>query len=112
MTIYDLVKSALLQRKAMVIVRKGSDRYVCPHVIGIKIDKKTGRRKQSCLFYQWDGASETGLGPDGSDLNWRCVPIEQIEDAKIIDGERWHTVEVLPTKVSFCVDEVDAKVWL
>jgi hypothetical protein len=114
MTIYETIKAALLAKKAVVIVRDGVERYVCPHVIGTKYEKKTGRLRQNCLFYQWAGESESGLGPDRSDLNWRCMHIDEIESVKVLEGEPWHTVDVLPTKMSFCVDldKIDAKVWL
>lgn len=114
MSVYNTIRTALLAKKAMVIVRDGVERYVCPHVLGSKYEKKTGNTRQNCLFYQWAGESESGLGPDGSDLNWRCVHVDEIESATILEGERWHTVDVMPTKMSWCVDpdKIDAKVWL
>ncbi len=110
MTIYEIIKAALLARQSLLIIRKAKPRYVCPHVLGTKVEKKTGRSRQNCLFYQWGGESEKGLGPDGSDLNWRCMHVDDIESARVLEGEAWHTVDVLPTEVSFCVDVVDAKV--
>jgi hypothetical protein len=112
MSVYEIIKAALMARHPLLIVRKGKPRYVCAHVLGTKIDNKAGRSRQNCLFYQWAGESEKGLGPDGSSLNWRCMHVDEIESAEILKNEPWHTVKGLPTQVSFCVDVVDAKVWL
>lgn len=110
MTIYEILKEALLARKPVAIIREGTERHVCPHVIGTKHSKE-GTSYANVLLYQFDGYSEKGLGPDGSDKNWRCVAVDGIEKAWVIDGQ-WHTVTNLPTKKSYCVDDIDVQVWL
>src|SRR5205823_1927325 len=109
MSIYETMKHAVLAKKPVVIVREGVEQFVCPHVIGTKYNKKTGELYESTLVYQYGGPSDRGLGPDGSDQNWRCIPLHQIDSVRIVEG-KWHTVSQLPTSRSTCVDNIDAQV--
>jgi hypothetical protein len=76
---------------------------MCPHVIGTK-----GEREQA-LFYQFGGTSGSRpLGPSGSPANWRCIPIEGLQDASVRDG-LWHTASDYSKRQS-CVDRIDVAV--
>ena len=94
MAIYQILKEALLARKPVAIIREGTERHVCPHVIGIK-HSKDGASYANVLLYQFGGYSEKGLGPDGSDKNWRCVAVYGIEKAWIIGSFRYAAPTVL-----------------
>jgi hypothetical protein len=42
------------------------------------------------LCYQYDGESESGLGPIGSAENWRCVVFEKLRRVELVNGS-WKT---------------------
>lgn len=75
---------------------------MCPHVLGTK----NGR--QQSLFYQFAGESSTGLEPDGSGKNWRCIFIDSLQDVATKTGE-WHTAPN-HSRPQSCVDNIDVEV--
>jgi hypothetical protein len=101
--IYHKVRQAILDKRPMEVVYKGLTRLVCPHVLG-----STARREHA-LFYQFGGQSESGLKPDGSPENWRCMFLSEIDSAEIITG-RWHTARNWSVDDQSCVAEVDISV--
>ena len=97
--VYELIRTAVLERKQVVATYNGHRRELCPHVLGTK----EGRRQ--ALFFQFGGGSSSAL-PQGGE--WRCIPVDGLEDVVVRDGP-WHT--------SFghhypetCVDEIDVAV--
>ena len=58
-----------------------------------------------CLFYQFAGTSQSGLSWDGSSHNWRCIPVEDMEDVNVIDGS-WHSADDYSADDQTCVDVV------
>lgn len=101
---YDLIKSAILNRQQIFAVYKGFSREMCPHTLGWK------NSKQQCLFYQFGGNSSSGVIILGADKNWRCIPIDLLENVTIHDGE-WHT-SVNHSRRQTCVDQIDVEVSL
>lgn len=98
---YELIKQAVLNKQQVVATYRGHRREMCPHVLGLK----DGRLQ--ALFYQFGGASSSGLGPDGSDENWRCIPVSGLGEVSVRAGD-WHTA---PTRwEQTCVDVVDVEV--
>ena len=85
MTPYEVIKDAILNRKTVRATYQGHPREMCPHVIGLN-----KRGEQQALCYQFGGTSSSGLGPDGSAENWRCVRIAGLRDVTSTDGP-WHT---------------------
>ena len=100
---YDLIKRAILNRRAMEIVYHGYSRRVCPHVLG------STQGIQHAFFYQHGGGSKSGLKPDGSADNWRCTFISEITSARIVDDD-WHTAMNWSVNDQTCVSEVDVSV--
>jgi len=75
-----------IRRKRIVTGRyHGHYREMCPHTLGWS---KTG--KEHALFYQFAGTSDSGLAPDGSYQNLRCIDLAELTDVAITDG-LWHT---------------------
>jgi hypothetical protein len=103
--IYGLVREAILKRYVVVASYHGYIREMCPHVIG----KKKGRAHT--LLYQFAGESSSGLQPDGSSANWRCLRVDELSDVAIkkSTGE-WHTASNYSAAAQHCVDEIELKV--
>lgn len=68
MTTYDTIREAIIAKHCIRGIYRGHGgaRDLCPHVIG-----KGPAGKHHVLFYQFGGASESGLHPDGDTRNWR-----------------------------------------
>ena len=84
MSVYEMVRSAIIAKRIVVANYNGHRRLMCPHAIGRKNGKLQG------LFYQFGGSSSQSLGDPGSASNWRCIPIDGLTDVDIQDGD-WHT---------------------
>ena len=78
---YDIVKQAIIDKDQVIATYDGYTREMCPHVIGTN---KDGRPQ--ALFYQFGGESKSGLGPVGSDRNWRCIPVEALTNVYTRSG--------------------------
>lgn len=102
MDVYALIRQAILDKDIVVATYNGHFREMCPHVLGTK----NGRRQ--CLFYQFAGTSSSGLGPDGSPDNWRCIPIGALRDVSVRKGD-WHTAPN-HSRPQTCVGQIDVQV--
>ena len=99
---YNLVRQAIVNKQQVVATYDGHYREMCPHVIGLK------RGRMQALFYQFAGTSKSGLGPLGSDTNWRCIPIPKMTNVSVKDG-KWYTAPT-HTRTQTCVDKIDKEV--
>ena len=108
-TVFELLRTAIQQKKQILAVYQGLPREMCPHVLGYK--DGTPR----CLFYQFAGESSRGIFPldhPNARMNWRCLFLSELENVTLQDGPwfsiSWHTKE------QTCVDQVDTQVqgWL
>lgn len=99
---YALIKQAILSKQHVLATYNGHYREMCPNVLGTK------KGRQQALFYQFGGTSSSGLAPDGSKDNWRCVFIDQLQNVFIRDGI-WHTAPN-HSRPQNCVDVVDVEV--
>lgn len=102
MDTYQIVRLAILNKQIIRATYRGRVRVMCPHVVGTK----NGRSQ--ALFYQFDGESSSGLDPDGSPANWRCLLLDALSDVSVEDGE-WHTAPN-HSREQTCVDEIDVEV--
>ena len=100
---YELIRQALTKRLIVRAVYKGRHRAMCPHVLGLKNGQEHG------LFYQFSGESGSGLQPDGSPANWRCIRIDALSDVTVHAGA-WHTSSDYSQHTQTCVDRIDAAV--
>jgi hypothetical protein len=107
MTVYEIIRDAILNRKIVVATYRGRLRVMCPHTLGTK------RGRQQALFYQFAGESSTGLGPDGDPENWRCMFLDELSNVasrETATGE-WHTAPN-HSRPQTCVDQIDVEVVL
>lgn len=96
---YSIIRDAIERKQHIIATYKGHQREMCPHTLGTK----NGRPQ--ALFYQFGGESSSGLDPDGSAKNWRCLPVDELRDVVAKAGE-WHTAPNHTRKQS-CVDDID-----
>ena len=99
MSIYGLIRQAIIDRRQVVCVYQGRHRECCPHAIGIK----NGR--QHVLMFQFAGDSSKGLPPGGE---WRCMDVEALSNVADRDGP-WHTKDD-HRRPQTCIDVVDVDV--
>jgi len=102
MDTYEAVKTAIVNKRIIRATYRGRVRVMCPHVVGTK----NGRLQ--ALFYQFDGESSTGLDPDGSPANWRCMFLGELSAVSVEDGE-WHTAPN-HSRPQTCVDQIEVEV--
>ena len=102
METYQMIRQAIVEKKQVIATYHGHPREMCPHVIGWK-----GGRAQA-LFYQFAGTSSSGLGPDGSPGNWRCLFLDELSNVQVRDGA-WHSAPN-HSRPQTCVDNIDVEV--
>lgn len=97
---YRMIRQAIIDKNIVVARYHGHVREMCPHAIGLK----NGRTQ--ALLYQFAGGSSTGLQPDGSSSNWRCVIVDELLEVIIRKsmGE-WHTASNY-SRPQTCVDQM------
>ncbi|WP_370555292.1 hypothetical protein [Edwardsiella tarda] len=98
---YDLIREAILNQQQVFADYEGYPREMCPHVIGTK----NGR--EQVLFYQFGGSSSGPITPN-SPKNWRCMPIERLDNVRIVDGN-WYTGDN-HSRAQTCIDSIDVEV--
>jgi hypothetical protein len=100
-----LIREAIHSKYIIVASYHGYVREMCPHVIG----KKNGRTQ--ALLYQFAGGSSSGLQPDGSPANWRCLRVDDLSDVSIKKSLGvWHTASNYSAAAQKCVGEIEAMV--
>ena len=102
--IYALIRHAILAKNIVALDYRGSVREMCPHVLG-----KTNGLLYA-LMYQFAGETRTGLKPDGSPDNWRCIRIEELSNVAVRKSEgEWHTASNY-SAMQNCVNEIDVRI--
>ena len=103
-SVYEIVATAISNKQPLAVEYDGKpERLICPHVLG---RSKTGLPQALC--YQFDGYSSSGLSPDGSPDNWRCVCLDKVTRARFIEGT-WHTAPN-HSRPQTCVKAIDLEV--
>lgn len=97
--IFDMIWDAIVQKKQIVARYNGHPRVLCPHVLGYK------NGNEQCLFYQCGGTSDSGLGAVGSSKNWRCIPLDGLDEVSTRDGD-WYTAYKMGSRPQNCVEQV------
>ena len=98
--LYRAVYKAVESRRPISAVYHGVPRLFCPHRLG-----RNSKGEHRVLCYQYGGESETGLGPPGSPVNWRCVALDEMSRIMRRRG-RWHTAPN-HSRPGHCVVDVD-----
>ena len=100
---YMLIRQAILDKRNISANYKGHKRHMSPHAIGTA---KNGN--EQALFYQYAGSSSSGLMPPGHPSNWRCIPIDGLQDVTLLDGP-WESAGNHSTDQT-CVHNIDLEV--
>jgi hypothetical protein len=98
---YNIIKHAIQKKLQIIATFKGHKRELCPHVLGTK------NGTAHCLFYQFGGSSGRGLSDDPNQ-NWRCIPVDELQDISVIEG-KWYSWTNYNLDQS-CVDKIDVTV--
>ena len=102
--IYRLVWTAVANRRPMGALYHGRRRLLCPHRLG---RNRQGQLRVLC--YQYGGESESGLQPDGSPANWRCIAVEKLSAVELLEGV-WRTAPNHSRPASCIADaDIDAE---
>lgn len=100
MTVYEMVRQAIVDKAQVIATYQGHVRHMCPHVIG-----RAAKGNRQALFFQFAGGSTTGLPPGGQ---WRCIPIDGLKNVSVREGP-WHTASD-HTRPQTCVEAIDVEV--
>lgn len=101
--IYRLVWTAVENKWTIEAIYRGRPRLFCPHRLG---RNREGRLRVLC--YQYGGDSKSGLQPEGSPANWRCIEMEKLSRVRLVESA-WHTAPN-HSRPGSCVLEADIDV--
>jgi hypothetical protein len=96
---YNRIRTALLARGSLSAWYGGHLRLFSPFVLGTKAGDP------HVLGYQFDGASQEPLGPEGSPKNWRCFRVAELTKVTVLPGT-WHAPG-RGKSFQHCIDQVD-----
>lgn len=96
---WPVLEQALRTRRPVALRYHGQDRIACPHALGWK----NGRAR--VLSYQVGGGTSTGALPANPAQRWRCLFIDEIEAATIIDAP-WRTAPNYSPATANGIDEL------
>lgn len=97
---YRLIWTAIENRRPIRAIYNELPRLFRPHRLG---RNRLGQPRVLC--YQYDGESESGLGPSGSPENWRCVVFEKLRQVEVLN-DPWKTAPN-HSRPATCVVEAD-----
>lgn len=98
--VYQLLQTAVVNKRAVRASYDGRDRWFCPHRLG-----RNHKGQARALCYQYAGQSDSGLQPDGAPANWRCIAVEKLSRVELLD-DAWHTAPN-HSRPQTCVAELD-----
>ncbi|MBS7542013.1 hypothetical protein [Ancylobacter oerskovii] len=96
--VFDLFVRSAREKRPLACRYDGHERELCVHVVGYK------HGDARALAFQFAGGSASGL-PSGGE--WRCLFLERVRDARLIDGD-WRSPPW--TQPQSCVDEIVVEV--
>jgi hypothetical protein len=98
--IYQLLRTAVVNKRPIRAAYHGCDRWFCPHRLG-----RNHQGQLRVLGYQYAGQSGRGLQTIGSPANWRCMAVEKLSRVELLEGA-WQTAPN-HSRPQTCVAEVD-----
>jgi hypothetical protein len=98
--IYGLVWTAVERKWTIEAMYRGLLRLFCPHRLGRNRD---GEFRVLC--YQYGGESKSGLQPEGSAANWRCIELQRLSRVRLLEST-WHTAPN-HSRPGSCVPDAD-----
>ena len=100
MPTFKVLKTAIQNRRCVMLVAQHWRRTLCPHAIGYK------NNQLKVLAYQYGGGSASGLPKAGG---WRTFVVDEILRAEIIEGP-WRTSDDYLVKLETTFDRVEHRV--
>lgn len=101
---FNFIKQAIENKQQIHADFDGYHRGMCPHVLGVN---KNG--KEQALFCQFAGESKSQGIITPVNAQWRCIPVEELSNLKIVNGE-WHTLDTKHKRRTSCVDNITIEV--
>ncbi len=98
--IYQLLRTAVVNKRPIRAAYNAHDRWFCPHRLG-----RNHEGELRVLCYQYAGQSGSGLRAAGSPSNWRCIAVEKLSRVELLEGA-WQTAPN-HSRPQTCVAEVD-----
>jgi hypothetical protein len=86
---YHMIREAIAQKRPIYVESVGGCQYLCPHVLGLNRDEKTGILRPQFLSYEYDGESGRALCPANSPQafqNWCCMFVEEVSLIELLKG--------------------------
>jgi hypothetical protein len=71
--IYNLLRTAVAERRPVEATYERRFRLFCPHRLG-----RNRRGQVRVLCYPYGGESRSGLEPADASSNWRCIAVEKL----------------------------------
>jgi hypothetical protein len=102
MNVYALLRHAVLNKQVVVGTYRGHRREFCPHILG------SWEGEPRVFVYQFSGGSERGIEPGGSNENWRCFVVDDLENVSAAPGP-WRTASNYTEHADSCMDSVDVR---
>lgn len=99
-TNYAFIRKALLNLDSLSAIYEGRPRLFSPHILG------TTDEEERVLGYQYGGESASGLGPAGSQSNFRCYRISELTNLQLVAGT-WRSPTDFGSHPGHCIHEVD-----
>ena len=90
--IYQLLRTAMVNKHPIRATYSGCDRWFCPHRLGRNHQGRLG-----VLGYQYAGQSGSGLEAIGSPANWRCMAVEKLSRVELFEGA-WQAAPTTPAR--------------
>jgi hypothetical protein len=82
---YQLVWTVVASKRPIEARYQRHPRLFCPHRLG-----RNREEQLRVLCYQYGGESESGLQAAGSSANWRCLALEKLSRARLLE-DVWRT---------------------
>ncbi len=98
-TTYQLIETAMAERKQVLCFYEGFARELCPTILGHT------KGQERAFAYQFAGGASKGLPPGGA---WKCLALHKMRDVKLRSGG-WHTGTSHKSPQT-CIEDVDLDV--
>ena len=98
--LYQLLRTAVVNKRPMRSSYDGRDRWFCPHRLG-----RNHEGQLRALCYPYAGQSGSGLQAASSPANWRCIAVEKLSRVELLE-DAWHTAPN-HSRPQTCIAEVD-----
>ena len=100
MSVHNVLRTAILTRRCVLVRAEGLRRKLCPHALGSK------DYRLKLLAFQYEGGSASGLSTSGG---WRTFNLADIQWAEIIEDPTWHSSNDYLAKLETSFDAIECQ---